>query len=95
MTKKQPDITYAVGFIRARLVALDESTGSEVAAPGVFFRIRAGLISMYHAGEPGVTVLTLATSPDLFYLYGSVEDMDKAMERHHMVSHEGGGVSVE
>lgn len=80
------DLTFAVGWVRGRLAAIDETTGESDIVAGVHFRVRVEDIRLYSAGPAGVVVLWIAHMEEPMEVIGSVSTLDKIMERAHLRS---------
>lgn len=86
------DVIYSSGFIRGRLVSLDDSEGFASAKPGLMWRCRASEVVAYEADVPNVlAVYVRGMEGEPRPVFGTIQAMDKAMQRAHMMEIRGGG----
>lgn len=95
---KGSELTYSAGFVRGRLVSVDESTGEMTIVPGLLARFRCTDIIMYNAAEAGIIEIQLRGhmgDQSGFAMVGSVAEMDKIMDRDHLIQRGGSDGSRE
>lgn len=86
-TKKEKiEVSYAHGFLVARVADVDTSEGMEETTAGVDVRIRCSKILMYRAAEPGVVLVAIDGIAEenenaSIAIVGTVKGMDDAMKR--------------
>ncbi len=75
------DISCVAGWLRGRQAFIDDATGSIRTVPGLEWRVRLDTVIAYSADEPGVVVIWCKTNEQGISMIGSVETLDKIMER--------------
>jgi hypothetical protein len=83
-------IEYVSGFIKCRLLGIDESSGEDEVVEGRHVRFRCSEIVVYAASGPGTVEVELRSYDDVFQVMGTMEQMDACMTKDRLFAHEGG-----
>ena len=74
-------VDYAAGFLKARIVSIDESSGDEELVQGRHVRIRCSRIVGYASGMAGTVDLDVEGYESSVPIWGTVEDVDAVLVR--------------
>ena len=86
----QSKIEYNAGFLVARLLGIDESSGEDEIVEGRHVRFRCSEVSYYSACAAGMVELSLAGYEEPFVIVGTVAQVDTVMKQDRMFVIKGG-----
>lgn len=85
MTLKISDLTFDSGFMYCRMAGVDESSGVEVAVPGVHARFRCDTVNACVQADEDTVLIYMNGHKDPFEIFATLGAVDKIMRRANLV----------